>query len=187
MHARIPRPVPGFLAMERWLLPGHPTSCAILSTHIPPQGQHLALRWSRQDFAGAKQQRIWPRLHRLRGAWSEIRSGPRGGTKRGATQWRARSGRKTLWGRRPVARGKGTQRDLWGRLRKVEKRSRRPNHSGRSPNCTAWGDQTLHARSACAAERSPATGVRSAWTLWVWAVRAHHAGAESAPAELTRI
>ena len=42
MHARIPSPVPGFLATERWLLSGHPTSCAILPTHIPPQGQHLA-------------------------------------------------------------------------------------------------------------------------------------------------
>ena len=42
MHARIPRPVPRFLATERWLLSGHPTSCAILPTHIPPQGQHLA-------------------------------------------------------------------------------------------------------------------------------------------------
>lgn len=47
MHARVPRPVSGFLATELWLLSGHFTNCANLSTHIPPQGQHLA-----QDGAG---------------------------------------------------------------------------------------------------------------------------------------
>lgn len=54
-------------------------------TH-PSPGATSRLRRSRQDFACAKLQRILPRLHRLRSAESKIRSGQRGGTKRGATQ-----------------------------------------------------------------------------------------------------
>lgn len=55
------------------------------------------LRWSRQDLPGQSGNESGPRLHRLLGAESKIRSGQRGGTKWSDPVER-RSGRKTLWG-----------------------------------------------------------------------------------------
>lgn len=85
MYSRISRPIPQFLAKERcpgYLLSGHLTVCSNLSTHVPPEGSTSRLRWSRQDFACVKLQRILPRLHRLHSLESMIGSGQRRHLKR---------------------------------------------------------------------------------------------------------
>lgn len=116
MYSRIPRSIPGFPAKEHcsgYYLVTSQTEQTCPHTSFP-EGATFRLRWSRQDFACAKLQRILPRLRTLRSAESKIRSGQRGGTKRGATQPRVRSGRKTLRGRRPFARWEGEMRERLG-------------------------------------------------------------------------